>query len=732
MKNHNLIQPSHLHRAACIYVRQSSERQVRYNLESQQRQYELTQLARELGWVESAIMIIDDDLGQSGASTANRVGFDRLVSDVAMFRIGIIFGLEVSRLARNNQDWYRLLDLCSLSGTLIADADGIYNPAVYNDRLLLGLKGTISEAELHLLKQRLVNGLFHKAQKGELQFKLPAGYEFTKDGQMIQTRDEQVRQIIELTFAMFMEIGTVNGLLDYFRAKNLRFPCRTHCYDEVVWQCVRYPQLYQTLKNPLYAGAYVFGRTHTVHQANAEGQIVTRRQTLPQHEWPVLLLDHHPGYVTWQEFEIIQQRIKNNAPAVKNQSGQAVREGSALLQGLARCGKCGRNMHVGYYSGSKHRRHNYLCHNAQRNHGLPRCQSIAGRRVDAAVVQAFLDMLQPLALELHLQALTEIKQQQQAVLTQLRLAVERAEYEADRVRRQFNAVEPENRLVARALEQEWNQALIRQEEAADHLKKSQAGFDDQLSNIENEALKQLVDDLPGLWQSPNVTDKDRKRLLRTVISEVQLTKTDDCVQIKIVWIGGAATNLTLTPPAHNRRPETIAAVDLIRQLAAKFDDTRIAFMLNRRSMKTAQGLSFNAAIVARLRREHGIEPAPPVDATSGQTFTVTQAADRLAVSVPTIYKWLSDGLLIGRQIVPGAPWEIVLCDTDIARLTAEDVPAGWLSIPQAAKKVGVSKQTVYNWVKSQKIPFIYVNKGQRKGLRVNVDSIPSNQPSFLN
>ena len=723
MKNDFKITPSHLERNAYIYIRQSTEHQVRENIESQQRQYELVHLAQQYNWQEDSIIVIDDDLGRSGSTTTGRTGFAKLVADVALKKAGIIFGLEVSRLARNNKDWYQLLDLCSLTSTLIADAEGVYNPSSFNDRLLLGLKGTMSEAELHLIKSRMLHGIYHKAQKGELRFNLPVGYRFDQDGNIIKSLDEQVTHIIGLLFYKFFQIGSASGVLKYFLGNNLMLPRKASFDKKVRWVIPYYKAIRDVLGNPIYAGTYVFGRTKIVKELDENGNQKSRQKSQNMEDWDVIIHDHHPAYISWDEYMKIQNQIENNKTPAKSQSSRVVREGSALLQGLVRCGKCGRTMHVKYHGQSRKSYHYYICDMAHKNANTFFCQSIGGRKVDYTVSELFLETVSPASLNVHLKALQQVQKKQDMVLEQLRLRLERAQYEADRAFRQFDAVEPENRLVARNLEGQWNEALNHVEEVKIKIRERKKSFQDRLSKIEEKQIRRLAYNLPAIWNADTTTDRERKRLLRAAIEEVQLTKKDRDVIVKIIWAGGAATDEVVhLPKVRRKRATPLNLVDLIRQLATRFKDDQIARILIRKGYKTATDLPFNAHKIANLRYNYKIPCYKNPKDEKRKSYTAQKASQILQVSIPTIHNWLNAGFIKGEQITEGAPWEIFLTDDDIRRLTAQDTPKGWLPLTLAAKELGVSKQTVLNWVKSKKLQYIYVTKGKKKGLRINTNS----------
>lgn len=732
--NRAKIQAKHLARDAYVYVRQSTRHQVEHHLESQQRQYELTVHATDLGWQETQVIVIDDDLGSSASGRTKRTGFERLVSDVALGRAGIVLGLEVSRLARNNRDWYGLLDLCAMKGTLIGDADNVYDASAYDDRLVLGMKGTMSEAELHLIMNRMLNGLRHKAEKGTLRFLLPPGYEFDDD-QIVKTNDEQVVQFIELVFAKMLEHQSVSAVHKDLVHDGLRFPRRERANDSIRWETPYYRAVYKMLVNPIYAGTYAWGRTETVTDVDLDGTCKTRRRDKPVAEWAVVLHDHHPGYVSWADFERIQVMIERNRPAVPTEASLALREGAALLQGLVRCGRCGRSMTVRYQSGAnKPVSPIYCCIAAHAQHRGEVCQSMGGKRIEAAVARAFLDAMSETQLEVELAALDILKNERDAVLRQLELQVERARYEAGRIERQYNAVEPENRVVARTLEARWNEALAHVDDLERRLAQRRQQVAAHLTSGEACELRRLSKDLSALWAHKSVTNKDRKALLRSVIEEVQLDKKQPTVDVKILWKGGEVSELSVSLIQPQTGPKTpVDLVRLVRELATRHTDAEIARILIRRRFKTTRGKTFTARHVADLRRIHGIAVCPSRDGASlgaATTYTVEQAARLFEVSAPTIYSWLKLGVLVGEQVAPGAPWSIPITDADRRRLSQEP-PHGWVTVDEATAELGVSKQTILNWVKAHEIPYAYASHGRRRGLRIDVNSAPRRKQGRL-
>src|SRR5216683_856494 len=443
------ITPSHLARKAAIYIRQSSPGQVLHNKESQRLQYGLAERAVNLGWPRSQVMVIDDDLGVSGRGGGiTRIGFDRLVAEVGLGHIGIVFAIEVSRVARNNREWYHLLDLCALVDTLIADADGLYHPAAINDRLLLGLKGTISEFELHLIRSRLNGGLWEAARRGELRTHLPIGYEHDREGRIIKVADEAIRETITLILAKFTELGSARQVTTYLAEEGVLLPHRRVDEDSVSWRRATFGAVHDVLTNPTYAGVYGYGRSKVERRLDEAGRLRRRQVTLPLNEWAVFIPNHHEGYIPLDVFEANQQRLRANWRPRRGEAGGAIREGSALLQGLLRCGRCGRKMQI-TYTGTGGTVSRYACFQARRRQAAEReCQGLGGLRLEEHIVDAFLAALAPASIAATLAALHDTEESWQRECHQRELAVERARYEAERAERQFTRVEPENRLVA--------------------------------------------------------------------------------------------------------------------------------------------------------------------------------------------------------------------------------------------------------------------------------------------
>src|SRR6266545_7209763 len=531
------IKPTHTQRAAVIYIRQSNPTQVVNNRESTERQYELVQRAIDLGWPRDQITILDEDLGVSADGIAKRAGFAQLTADVALLKVGIVVGLEVSRLARNNTNWYRLLDLCGITDTLLADTDGIYHPALFNDRLLLGLKGTMAEAELHILRERLNGGLRHKAERGALRRGLPVGLVWgDKEGEVRFHPDEAVTGAIRAVFTRFTEVGSARQVWLWFRAEDLSFPLQTTGVPDIRWVAPTYTGIHKVLTNPVYAGAYVYGKTRCERYVATDGTIQQRIRRLPRAEWAVLILDHHEGFIDWATYEAHQARIRTNVHPQPHQAGGAVREGVALLQGLATCGHCGRRLHTHYRGRNSSPGYHCSGKDIVQGRGVY-CLNVGGVQIDQAVVEAFLRTVTPAAVEATQLAIQQLEADQDAALGQWRLAVERARYEAERAERQYRAVEPENRLVARGLETEWEKRLRDLAAAEAELQRRERQRPRTLSPEEKKKLRSLGSDLRQVWMAPTTTDRDRKELLRTLLEEVIVTvnKPERSAHLTLRW-----------------------------------------------------------------------------------------------------------------------------------------------------------------------------------------------------
>ena len=722
----NKIKPVHIRRAAVVYIRQSTASQVEHHRESTARQYALVERACDLGWPKEQVIVVDEDLGISGASAGNRAGFARMASEVALGRVGIVLGLEVSRLARNNADWYRLLDLCVITDTLIGDGDGLYHPALFNDRLVLGLKGTMSEAELHIIRARLDGGIRNKAQRGELRRELPVGMVWgDKDGEIRFHSDEAVVGAIRTVFDRFAEMASVRQVWLWFGSQGLRFPSQKDAWGaEIQWTAPTYRAIHQVLTNAVYAGAYVYGKNRSEKYIDQHGVVRKRSRRLSMKEWPVLIHNHHVGFLDWPTFQANQARIRTNVRAERYQSGGAVREGSALLQGLAGCGHCGRALFT-YYRG-KNATPGYRCSaNDLGDGGRHYCFNVGAVGIDQAVAEAFLDGITPAAVDASLLALEQLDADRNAALQQWRLAVERARYEAQRAERRYKACDPENRLVARGLEMEWENRLRDLVAAENELRqREQQQPAHWLTPEETQHLRMLGVDLRQVWNTPTTTDRDRKQLLRTLLEEViiAISKTPPSAQVRLRW-KGAATTLLDVPLPHHAPPGLHTdedSIQLVARLAKLYPDDVIAGVLNRQGRKTAMGQRFTAGHVGNLRRYHKMDRyQPQADAAEGELVTVQKAAEILGVVPSTLHRWINAGFIAGEQITPGAPWRIRMTEELRARFV-DQAPPDYLPMIQARRKLGVSRQTVLQRVKRRELQAVYVHHGRRKGLRIKV------------
>lgn len=721
----------HLRRHAVVYIRQSTAIQVDRNRESTARQYDLADRAVALGWPRTAVRIIDDDLGVSGSSTAGRSGFAELAAQVGLGQVGIVLSLECSRLARNNADWYRLLDLAGACDTLIADTDGVYHPGLFNDRLLLGMKGTMSEAELHILRARLDGGIRNKAARGELRRGLPVGLIWgDADGQILFHPDEAVVGVLTAIFARFAEVGSVRGVWLWLRDQGLKFPLQPAGYiagdgGEIVWVEPTYHAVHNVLTHPAYAGAYVFGRTRAERYVTADGQLRTRRRRLPQDQWEVCITEHHRGFIDWATYQANQTRIAaNTRPRAHEPGTGAVREGCALLQGLATCGECGRKLAV-FYSGPTKSTPGYYCRGPAElvdGRGV-RHLHVGGAAIDAAVADAFLAALTPAAIQACLAAAQHLEDGHDAALAQWRRQVEQARYTATTAERRYRAVDPDNRLVARGLEADWERALQAVAAAEAELARRQAARPTALSDDERAAILSLGDDLDRVWTAPTTTDRDRKRLLHTLLDEVNITvardRTEGRADLVLRWTGGAITDLSVPlkrrPPAIRTDEDTI---DLVGRLAVHYPDAQIAGILNRQGRTTARGLSFTASRVQGLRHHWRIPcHQPSSDPPDGNLLTVKDAAAELGLAPSTLHRWLNDGFIAGEQTTPGAPWRIRMTD-QLRGLFVDDTPDGWLAMLEATLAYGVSRQTLLQRVNRGQLRAVHVRTGRRKGLRI--------------
>ena len=712
MRGAEKIPPGHRERSALIYVRQSSLAQVRDNTESTARQYGLVEEAVRLGWARSAVEVIDADLGLSGRSAEHRSGYKDLVGRVCLGEVGAIFGLEVSRLARSSADLSRLLELARLTDTLVVDADGIYDLANFNDRLLLGLKGTMSEAELHLLAGRLQGAKRAAAERGELRFPLPVGYVYDDEGATVMDPDAEVQAAVADLFAAFRGGGSAYQVVAAFKGR--RFPLRAYggvWAGQLRWGRLTHSRVLGILANPAYAGTYVFGRYHSRRVVSPDGTVHTKIVELARQQWPVVIHDHHPGYLCWDDYLANAARLAANTT---NAGARPPREGHALCQGIIGCGSCGRPMSTRYH----HNGHAaYECSASRADQtATATCRSISAVSVDQAVAERLLEALNPEEVALALAAAEEVADRRARRSRAAELAVERARYQADRAERAFCACEPENRLVARSLESRWEQRLVALAEAEKALTQAQAAVPPLPSRAELEALTANVS---GLWHAPTTAARDRKRLLRTLIADVTLLPEPDLAKahIGIRWHTGATDEVVvarrMAVVAYRRTAP--AAVELARRLGPTTDNATLAAELNAAGHRTGAGRAFDADAVSSLRHYHGIGSP---DLLRPGELTVRDVAARLGVDPGTVTNWINRGLMKARRgrsnrwCVPfGSDAEVAWRERVAAspQVHRDIDPAGQepseRTIAEVARALGVKPDVVYYWTERGHVPW---------------------------
>jgi DNA invertase Pin-like site-specific DNA recombinase len=656
------ITAEHLQRIACVYIRQSTSDQLVHNLESQRRQYGLGDRARQLGW--TTVEIIDDDLGRSGGGVV-RPGFERLLTAICDRRVGAVFAIEASRLARNGRDWHTLIEFCGLVGAILVDEDGIYDPRHPNDRLLLGMKGTMSELELSLFRQRSQEALRQMARRGDLVLGVAAGYVKVGRRRIEKDPDQRVQQAIQLVFTKFSELQSARQAHVWIRDEGIELPAKSRRGEAhgVVWRLPPYNIVHSILTNPIYAGAYAFGRT-TSRISVVDGRKRVRRGVhRPIDEWDVLIKDHHAAYISWEEFERNVKAIANNATGMSSALARgAAREGELLLPGLLRCGHCGRKLHV-HYGGKLGR---YDCYGAHMNHGAKRCISVSGLSLDAAVAQEVLRILRPLGVEAAVRAIEAQSSKTTAAERQLELSLQQARYEAAHARRQYDAVDPANRLVAGELERRWNEALQAIARIEGDIAAMIARRPPPLGEPERQQLLSLGADLERAWSHPAATPATRKRILRTAISEVVVRRDGAIIHAVLHWQGGDHTELHVkqrlnAAGRHNPRipDDTIA---LMRELARLMPDRQIARLLNRIGVATGYGNAWTQTRVCGFRNHHEIAGYRNGEWAERGEITLEATAKMIGVCNMTALRMLRRGEIKGRQVWPGAPWAIRTAD----------------------------------------------------------------------
>ena len=674
------------HRAkfAYIYVRQSSPGQVRQHQESTELQYRLVERAVLLGWPRDRVRVIDDDLGKSGASSTDRLGFQHLMTEIGLGQAGLVLSLDASRLARNNRDWHQLLELCSLFGVLIADGENLYEPRAYHDRFLLGLSGIMSEAELHQIRVRLHQGERQKAARGELRLPLPASLAYDRSGAITLHPDEEVQGRLHLIFAKFRELKSAKAIMRYLQRNQLLVPVRPllgPAPQEIVWRRPDSARVLHILKNPAYAGAYVYGRRRYDPTRRTAGHPKSGTVRVAQEDWPVCLQEAHPGYIHWEEFLANQQQLADNVNHYEANHHGAPRQGCALLQGIVVCGCCSRHMGL-RYSGPQGNYPVYQCIADNTAEGRPRCQEVRALAVDALMEQILLAALAPDQLALTLAALGQMEQEVQALQRQWSLKRERARYEAERARRQYDGVEPENRLVARSLERLWEEKLRQAEQIEQDYQRWQCQQTGPFIEADRQEILSLGENLPRVWQAETTTAAERKQIVRLVVKEVTLDQKRQRGQvwIRITWQTGAVSEHWLRRRVQDYRqyaePERLE--QRVRELnAVRQMDAEIAATLNAEGLRSAQGRLFQGKNVHVLRRRWQI-PTVKINGTyqpnplrwPDGSYSVRGAAEALELSPVTVFTWLRKKRFQAEQLAPGMPWQIWLSDGEIDTIKA--------------------------------------------------------------
>ena len=673
------IASRHLERLAIVYVRQSTPHQVLHHQESTRLQYNLTERAVALGWSRERVLVIDDDLGRSGASSEGRPGFQRLVAEVGLDHVGILLGIEMSRLARSCRDWHHLLEVCALFGTLLSDLDGVYDPAHYNDRLLLGLKGTRSEAELHIIKQRMHAGKLAKAQRGELGMLLPLGYVKRPSGEIVKDPDEQAQHLVATLFEQFQIRGTIHGVLCYLVEKELKVPIRVAsglAKGELRWARPNRMTLQNVFNNPMYAGAYVYGRRPTDPRAKRPGRPATGRKVAHLGEWAVCLRDRLPAYITWERYEQNLRQMELN----RNVTRGVARKGATLLAGLVRCGRCGQRMVAQYCDGYPR----YVCVYGTTVYAGPSCQSLAARAVDRVVEALVLRALEPSALEVSLAVASDLEHERTREEQQWQQRLERARYDVARARRQYDAVEPENRLVARSLERSLEEQLVAEHKVQEDYRRARAARPATLTDAEHTAIRALATELPKLWSSPTTTNDQRKNVVRQLLEEARVTVKGTSEQVDLVlrWAGGHETTTTLVRPV-GKLAQLSYYDDLVRRAEQLRRERpllqQVAEALNAEGWRPAKRrATFTASMVASLLAPKEAERStgastPPSPKLEANEWTLPALADQLTMSRVTLHSWVRRGWVRARKESSSRPlgvWIVWADENELKRLAA--------------------------------------------------------------
>lgn len=689
----NKIRPRHLDRLAIVYVRQSTAQQVLEHRESAAMQYDLRRRAIALGWASDRVIVIDEDQGHSGQTAEGRLGFQRLLAEIGLDHVGIVLGVEMSRLARSCKDWHQLLELCAIFHALLADQDGLYDPSDYNDRLLLGLKGTMSEAELHILRGRMLAGRRNKARRGELFNHAPIGFVRLPGAGMALDPDEQVRDVVRLIFDKFDELGTVSSLLRYFVRNQILVPVRPHFGPErgqLEWRRPNRATLTFLLHHPIYAGAYSHGRRPTDARCKIPGRPATGRKLVPMAEWEVLIRDQLPAYISWERYEANLQRLAQNRARAAAMG--APRDGDSLLTGLVVCGRCGRRMLVSYPGGQKRAR--YSCQRGAIDYAEPVCQSLAGQGLDELIERLTLTVLEPASLELSLGAGDDLRRERERLDRHWQQRLERARYEADRAARQYHAVEPENRLVVRELERCWDQALaaVRDvEEQYDRFRRDQPA---ELTACDRDMIMALASGIPALWRAATTTASDRRIVVRHLIEhvEVAVQGATECVEVVVHWSGGFVSRHETRRPV--RRVEQLRDYSTLMERVLELHRAgrtsgEIAACLNTEGFHPAKRReTFNCSMIRQMLSRHFRSGPRPrslteVSPLESHEWWLTDLARELHIPAPTVHSWIRRGWIASRKLTgAGGRWILWADDEELDRLKClRASPRGWADQP---------------------------------------------------
>jgi DNA invertase Pin-like site-specific DNA recombinase len=663
----NKISADHLARRACVYIRQSTPVQVKYNLESKRRQYGLVDRARALGWQD--IDVIDDDLGISGDGR-HRPGFERLLRALCDEQVGAVFTIEASRLARTGREWHTLLDFCSIVGALLIDAETVYDPKLTNDRLLLGMKGTISEMEVATFRERAQSALWQKAQRGALIRRIAIGFVKRTDDRIEKDPDARVRATIDLIFRKFAELGSVRQVYFWLDQQQIQLPSLRGPEDarEIFWQPARYHAVHSVLTNPIYAGAYAYGRSKTVARLEAGQKRVVRQVRRRREEWPVLILDHHEGYIDWDVYQSNKTMIAHNENARGGAVRGPVKHGEALLAGLLRCGHCGAKLLAQYPAPRVIR---YQCSGYVLNRDRACCVMFGGLRADRLVSEQLLQCLTALGIEAAMAAIDALQDVSDDRIQQKMLALEHARYEVTHARRQYDAVDPTNRLVAAELERRWNQALTTEAQLEAELASVQQNRERPLSDDQKRELLELARDLPQLWDDPRSSPEHKKRLLRIALKEILAICEDETIRLVLHWQGGDHTQVEFQKMRNgqHRYVTDKDLVEIVRRLARIEPDARIASILNRNQRRTAHGEIWTARRICSLRSNHAIPVYCEGERQARSEMSVSEVGDVLGVTPTTILRLIRLKQLPATQACVGAPW--IMRRADVERCVAE-------------------------------------------------------------